>query len=429
MNDIESLKKRITELENLVKETTDIFNAMGDFIFVIDNDSTITRVNDACAAFLKTKPQNVIGKKCYEIMHGTNIPVPNCPMEMTKHDIKPHVEEVNDPHIGVPLMVTTSPIFDRDHRMVGVVHVAKDISYIKKAERALKDNEIKYRTIFESSADAIMILKPHDGFLAGNLATVRLFGCKDEKEFLSKSPSDLSPEYQPDGQLSSAKSIKMMDIAMDRGSNFFEWRHRRVNGEEFLATVLLTRLELEGHKLLQATVRDITDNRKVADALRKEQEEERTILDSVPAWIFYKDKENRFLRVNKAFADIMQMSEKELEGKSIFDLYPKDQAMNYWADDKEVISSGKPKTNIVEFVDTKKGRLWVRTDKVPYKNEAGEIIGIIGFSVDITERKLAEEAIGKKMRDLEIFYKAAIDREIKIKELKKKIQELESRIK
>lgn len=122
-----------------------------------------------------------------------------------------------------------------------------------------KAAEEKYRTLFESSRDAIMMLAPPTWrFTAGNDATVKIFGAGSEDEFTSKGPWDVSPEYQPDGQLSEDKAKKMIEKAMNEGSNFFEWTHKRFNGEEFPTTVLLTRLELAGSKLLQATVRDIT---------------------------------------------------------------------------------------------------------------------------------------------------------------------------
>jgi PAS domain S-box-containing protein len=118
-----------------------------------------------------------------------------------------------------------------------------------------------------------------------------------------------------------------------------------------------------------------------------------TIFDSVPAWIFYKDRENRFLRVNRAFAESMGMPREQLEGRSMFDLYPREQAEAYGRDDQQVIASGTPKTNIVEPVRIKNDVRWVQTDKVPYRDPQGAMIGVIGFSVDITERKRAEETL------------------------------------
>jgi PAS domain S-box-containing protein len=138
--------------------------------------------------------------------------------------------------------------------------------------RALEANEMKFRTLYDSSRDAIMILTPEEGFLGGNPAAIKLYGCKDEEEFTSCAPADLSPEYQPCGTLSIVKAQQMMAIAMDQGSHFFEWTHQRIDESQFDATVLLTQMELEGKKTLQATVRDITDRKRAAEALQSAKE-------------------------------------------------------------------------------------------------------------------------------------------------------------
>ncbi len=89
-----------------------------------------------------------------------------------------------------------------------------------------------------------MVVIPDKGFMSGNKTTLEMFGCKNEAEFAAYTPADLSPEYQPDGTLSNKKAQEMMAIAMEKGSHFFEWKHRRINGEEFFATVLLSRMKL-----------------------------------------------------------------------------------------------------------------------------------------------------------------------------------------
>ena len=96
-------------------------------------------------------------------------------------------------------------------------------------------------------------------FTSCNPATVKMFSVKDEAEFTSLGPWQLSPEMQPDGRPSAEKAKEMIETAMREGSHFFEWTHKRLSGEDFPATVLLTRMELAGQALLQATVRDITD--------------------------------------------------------------------------------------------------------------------------------------------------------------------------
>lgn len=268
-------------------------------------------------------------------------------------------------------------------------------SLVNQRTAELRDSEEKYRVLFDASRDAVMLVSVDKGFLGGNKATLEIFGCKDEEEFKSQNPASLSPEYQPDGQLSLVKSREMMKIAIDKGSHFFEWVHKRIDGREFTAVVLLSRMQLKGQELLQATVRDISESKQAEIALQRQKDELEIILNSAPAWIFYKDKENRLVRVNKSFADAMGMSHSELEGKAMLELYPQEQADSYWRDDLEVIQSGKPKINIVETVKIKDKTLWVKTDKVPYRDEQGNIIGVIGFTVDITEIRKAEEALSE----------------------------------
>ena len=132
------------------------------------------------------------------------------------------------------------------------------------AAEVLLTSEMKYRTLYNSSRDAIMVLAPGQGFLSGNPSAIRLFGCADEEQFTACTPAELSPEFQPDGATSEDKAQEMMAIAMTQGSHFFEWTHRRLDGSVFPATVLLTRMELEGRQLLQATVRDISKEKQAA---------------------------------------------------------------------------------------------------------------------------------------------------------------------
>lgn len=139
-------------------------------------------------------------------------------------------------------------------------------------------------------------------------------------------------------------------------------------------------------------MRHSPSSRELQVLLEKQRTEHRIILDSIPALVFFKDKENRVIRVNRALAEAAGIPREKIEGRTCFDLWP-NQAAGYWADDLEVIRSGQPKRNIVERMETPQGTRWVRTDKIPYKDEQGQICGVIGFAVDITDLKRAEEEI------------------------------------
>jgi PAS domain S-box-containing protein len=134
----------------------------------------------------------------------------------------------------------------------------------------VSESENLYRTFFESSRDALMVMEPPLwNFILCNAAAVAMFGAKALAELQSKSPAELSVENQPDGQPSRDKAPAMIRKAVEAGSSFFNWRHRRLTGEEFDATVLLTRVESEGKTYVQATVRDVTEMKKIESSLQQ----------------------------------------------------------------------------------------------------------------------------------------------------------------
>lgn len=192
--------------------------------------------------------------------------------------------------------------------------------------------------------------------------------------------------------------------ALERGMNEMVARNRRKDGSEIFVDLRVAVLrDDQGNPIhLIACSNDVTGRIRAEEALRRQQEDLQMILDSVPALIWYKDCDNRILRANRAAAASMGMTVTELEGRSTFEIYP-DEAAQYHQDDLEVIRSGKPKLGIVEPILTGTGeKRWVRTDKVPYANERNEIVGVIVFAVDITERVLAEAALQRTHDELEV---------------------------
>jgi len=145
---IKILNKEITErkkaeekIKIAAQEWQRTFDSITDLVFIQDTESTIVKVNKAFAAAMKAKPEEIVGKKCYEVVHGRSSSWPGCPFQAMKETNKACSEEVDDPHIGVPLLITVSPIFDEKGKIIGAVHIAKDITERKKLEN-LKDEFI-----------------------------------------------------------------------------------------------------------------------------------------------------------------------------------------------------------------------------------------------------------------------------------------------
>ncbi len=145
----------------------------------------------------------------------------------------------------------------------------RNITDRKLAESLLERSEIKYRTLYDSTSDAVMLLDDH-GFFDCNNATLEVFGFATRDAFCSSHPGELSPPQQPCGTDSLDLSNQHIAAALEKGSHHFEWVHRRADNElNFPAEVLLSSMELDGKKVLQATVRDIT-RRKHAEKVLEE---------------------------------------------------------------------------------------------------------------------------------------------------------------
>ncbi|UCD15784.1 MAG: PAS domain-containing protein, partial [Candidatus Omnitrophota bacterium] len=125
------------EVKEAVEEWDSTFNAISDLIFIQDKDNNIIKVNKAFADTLKLEVGEIVGKKCYEVLHKLDKPWPDCPFKEIKKSKEPMTQEVDDPSIGMPLLITVSPIFDSKGEFVGSIHVAKDISLQKKVEAEL----------------------------------------------------------------------------------------------------------------------------------------------------------------------------------------------------------------------------------------------------------------------------------------------------
>ena len=147
--------------------------------------------------------------------------------------------------------------------------LGNEISERKRAEEALHRSETKFRTLYDSTSDAVMLLD-EKGFFDCNKATLTIFGCATREEFCSKHPADLSPPQQPCGTDSMTLANQRIATAMEKGSIHFEWMHKRNDtGETFPADVLLTAMELDGKPVVQAVVRDITERKHAEEKIRQ----------------------------------------------------------------------------------------------------------------------------------------------------------------
>ncbi len=430
-------KRRQAEEQLRASETRlrQIIDLVPHMIFAKDWDGRFLLVNRAMAEAYQTTVQELVGKRQADVHPDPEearaiLENDRAVMESGRPTTIPEESVVDAGGRKHVLQVSKIPYAVPGTSQRAVLGVAVDITAWKRTEEAIRDSETRYRALFESTGDAIMLLDG-EGFVECNEATLKFFRCSSRDEFISRHPSELSPPRQPDGTDSRVAADARIAAAFQQGMARFEWLHRRLDGSLVMADVLLARVDLKDRQVLQAVVRDITERKRAEKQLQEAHEklEQRvkertaelaeaneelrreiaertraeenlayerflltTLMEYAPAFIYFKDAESRFIRVSKSLADYFQLSDpSQAIGKSDFDFFDSQQAHQYRADEQEVMKTGKPVVGKEEEQVRGGGqKTWLLTSKVPLYSPDGKIIGTFGISRDITQRKEAE---------------------------------------
>ncbi len=263
-----------------------------------------------------------------------------------------------------------------------------------RAEQALRESEEKYRTLFEKSRDAILILENRK-FVDCNQATVEMLGYPDKARFLSTHPSELSPKHQPDGRDSFSKAQEMMALAVKNGSHRFEWNHLKAGGIVFPVEVILTTISSDrDNEVIHTTWRDISEHKKAEDELRHSEERFRSLVETTSDWIWEVDRDNRYSYVSPKIADILGYAPHEILGKTPFDLMPEFERERVRAAFLEIARNSAPFQGMENINLHRNGsRVVLETSGVPFFDEHNRHAGYRGIDRDITKRKQFEEQL------------------------------------
>jgi PAS domain S-box-containing protein len=272
----------------------------------------------------------------------------------------------------------------------------REIEVRRRSEEAIRESEERFRALFEGSRDAMMTLEPPLWkFTSANPAAMNMFRVKNVEEFLSYEPWNLSPDRQPDGRASTEKAREMIETAVREGSRFFEWTHKRADGEAFPATVLLTRTECAGKIVLQATVRDITEQKRAAEALSFKtlllEAQSETSLDG----ILVIDNAGRPVFINRRFGELWKMPQSVLDARDDEKMreHSRDQVKDpVGFENKITYLSGHQDEKSRDEIELADGRCFDRYSS-PLIGANGTYYGRIWYFRDITERKRLEHEL------------------------------------
>lgn len=403
-----------------------IFDSISDGILLVDRDYKIIFVNKVMLQLCKKKKEDIIGQKCYNFSH--QYPVP-CYREGTSV-ICPHHEvfktgkimSVTHTHIMPDgseriFEITASPINDEEGNVIQMVEVLKDVTEKKKAEKALKESEEKFRSLVEHSLVGVYLIQDNV-FKYVNPQLAKIFGYSPEELIEKKGPKDLV--YPEDWHIVKENLRKRLEGEIE--SINYTFRGLKKTGEVFDVEVFGTRTIYKEQPAVIGTLVDITERKRSEEILKESEEKYRDLVDNALIGVYKTNLKGDILFANKALAKMLEFeSPEELMSGGVVARYkdPKD---------REVLIEKLKKTG---KVDNFKVEVLTKTGKLKNILLSASLKGdvISGMIMDVTERIELENILKKRIKELEEFYDIAVGRELRMIELKEEIEKLREELK
>ncbi len=248
-------------------------------------------------------------------------------------------------------------------------------------------SEIRYRRLFESAKDGILILNADNGDIVDvNPFLIDLLEYSKD-QFLAKKVWELGPFrdiYK--------NQDKFLELQKEEYIRYADLPLETLNGKkidvEFVSNVYL----VNDQKVIQCNIRNITDRKQAEKALINSEIKNRTLVEHLPQRIFIKDINSKYILCNGNYSRDLGVAPDEIVGKDDYAFFPRELAEKYQTDDHRVMSEGMLKEFVEKYMISGQAR-WTHVIKIPYRDANEKIIGVLGIFEDITERKVAEKKI------------------------------------
>ena len=391
-------------------EVNKILDNIGDLLFVMDKNRIITRINKSTCDAFKKKPEDLIGKHCYEVVHRTNKPWQNCPARKTFETKQTVTEEIRDPNIGMPLLITTSPILDEKGELIQCIHIAKDITEQKKAEEALMKSEEELSSLFANMINGFaycqMIFdntgKPIDFvYLQINDAFEKIIGLKRDL-VIGKKVTDSIPGIKEDNpQLFEIYGRVALTGQREKFDVFFKP----------LSMWLSISVYCPRKGYFAAVFEDITERKEVEEKLANLKEFDERIIDSLDDALLVIDPDDyKIISTNEVALKQLKLKKEELIGKTCYEtthhsLTPCNSA-EHLCPIRRVLETKEIITVEHKHFDENNTERIVEVSARFVKNPEGKTV-IIHVSRDITERKQMETRITEAEKRYRAFFDQA----------------------
>lgn len=364
-----------------------IVAAMGHGISIQDREFRVLYQNEAH----KNLVGSHVGRFCYEAYQKRDRVCDGCPVALTFVDGAVHTAERtgHTSRGALHVEITASPLRDASGAIIAGVEAVQDITHRKRAEASLRDSESRYRDLFENANDPIFILDADHRYMDVNEKATRVFGYSKE-EFQRMSVFDLIPPEQAE------RSRRTFHALQEHGRyDDFEGKLRAKDGQWRDVQVSSSRIIINGvFAGSRDIVRDITERKRMEDALREEQGFTTTILDTVDALVLALDREARIVRFNRACEKCTGYTFEEVRGKHVWDLVIPPEQVPQVKDVFRRLTAGMfPNRHVNHWMARDGQRRLISWSNTALIDEHGTVQYVIPTGVDITERERAEDLV------------------------------------
>lgn len=396
----EKLRENELKYRSLYQEFRSILDAIPDSLALLSPDLKIVWANAVAAADMHVEMADFIGQHCYRVRHGRSEPCEACTVLKSFSSGKAATGESITPE-GRVWELYALPVFDDKGEVKGAIEVARNITEKRKAENALRESENRYRTIFDNTGTAMVIIEEDTTISLANAEFEKLTGCRRRDVEGKKSWTEFAIEEERE-QLMALHRLRRVDTAAAPA----KYECHLLDNDGNVKHLMLNVAMIPGTPKSVASFLDITERKRSEEALRESEEKYRNILESINDGYFEVDLGGNFTFCNKVVHQSLGHSHDEIVGKNFRTIMDPENAELvenhfhhvYQHDIREKVISYK--------VLRKDGTVaYTETSFSLKKDKDGRPAGFRGISRDVTGRKRAEKAL----RESEIRYQSIFE--------------------
>lgn len=411
--DITDQKQTEEQIKNYLRRESDILNFLPDATFAIDAEGVVIAWNQAIEEMTGISADNILGKGNYEYalpFYRKRRPIlVNLVLQRDPaiESLYPYIKRIGDtlfseitiPHfregVGASLWFTASPLYNEQGEVTGAIESIRDITDRKQTEEALRAEEGRMRAIADAAQDAILMMDPEGTISFWNQAATDIFGYSKDEVYGRDLHFMLAPERYHDAYRKGFGTFRITGEGNVVGKTL-ELEAIRKDGKEISIELSLSALHLIDGWHAVGIVRDITDRKQTEEALLREQEFNRLLLETIPAYFVAIGEDGSILRMNIALLEALDYRESDLIGKNYLKtIVPEEDHASLSQIFQQIISSGEITVNENTIISRSGRRLLVEWHGCFISTEERGKNFIVGIGIDITNRKATEEELHK----------------------------------